>query len=63
MAEVQGEVGDSSWRSKLMKIMLMDALIVLKRILQKEGLFSEIKRRKSYEKPVNECGGDDENTC
>ena len=27
------------------------ALKVLKRKLQKEGLFKEIKRRKSYEKP------------
>lgn len=41
---------------------LEGALKILKYTVQGDGLSGEIKR-KSYEKPVNECGGDDENTC
>jgi ribosomal protein S21 len=59
---VQGEVGDSFLEIKVNENNVDGALKVLKRKLQKEGLFREIKRRKSYEKPSNDCGGGDENT-
>lgn len=48
---VQGEAGDSFLEIKVNENNVEGALKVLKRKLQKEGLFREIKRRKSYEKP------------
>ncbi len=49
--EVQGEVGDSCSEIKVDGNNVDGALKVLKRKLQKEGLFREIKCRKYYEKP------------
>ncbi len=48
---VQGEAGDSHLEVRVNENNVEGALKVLKRKLQKEGLFREIKRRKSYEKP------------
>lgn len=48
---VRGEAGDSHLEVKVNENNVEGALKVLKRKLQKEGLFKEIKRRKSYEKP------------
>jgi len=48
---VQGEVGDSFLEIRVNENNVEGALKVLKRKLQKDGLFREIKRRKSYEKP------------
>jgi small subunit ribosomal protein S21 len=48
---VQGEAGDSHLEIKVNENNVEGALKVLKRKIQKEGLFREIKRRKSYEKP------------
>jgi small subunit ribosomal protein S21 len=45
------EAGDSLLEIKVSENNVEGALRVLKRKLQKEGLFKEIKRRKSYEKP------------
>lgn len=50
MVVVQGEAGDSL-EIKVSENNVEGALKVLKRKLQKEGLFREIKRRKAYEKP------------
>ena len=48
---VQGKVGDSFLEIRVNENNVEGALKVLKRKLQKDGLFREIKRRKSYEKP------------
>ncbi len=48
---VQEEVGDSFLEIRVNENNVEGALKVLKRKLQKDGLFREIKRRKSYEKP------------
>jgi small subunit ribosomal protein S21 len=50
-AGVAEEAGDSLLEIKVSENNVEGALRVLKRKLQKEGLFKEIKRRKSYEKP------------
>jgi small subunit ribosomal protein S21 len=48
---VKVEAGDRLLEIKVNENNVEGALNVLKRKLQKEGLFKEIKRRKSYEKP------------
>jgi small subunit ribosomal protein S21 len=46
----------TSWKELILKVFVRDnnveqALRVLKKKLQRDGLFREIKRRKAYEKP------------
>jgi small subunit ribosomal protein S21 len=48
---VKVEAGDRPLEIKVNEKNVEGALKILKRKLQKEGLFREIKRRKSYEKP------------
>ena len=50
-AEVQEGAGDRLLEIKVNENNVEGALKVLKRKLQKEGLFREIKQRKAYEKP------------